>query len=177
MKRQILGLYVILASVFLASGMAGCVGNLQDTQTEHAADDRAVIQELIAQYAYRWDAKETNAFADLFTDDVVVERYVQDELKSRLNGRDQLSEYARLSHLGRLADRQTRHHMSGITFRELSPDRAVTRNMVLITHQTVESGTPFVAGAGVYEMTWQKVEDGWKIAKRILYSDAVTSAQ
>lgn len=147
------------------------------TQADKMLTNRMAIQEGIAQYAYRWDAKDSESFADLFTEDTVVERYVLDELKSSIEGRSELLEYARKSHQGRLADRQTRHHMSSIVFLELSSDYAVTENLVVITHQTAASGSPEVAGSGVYKMMWRRTEAGWQIAKRILYSDRVPSGQ
>ena len=90
---------------------------------------------------------------------------------SRVVGYQAIVEYARTSHNGRLADRQTRHHFSGLVFLELSADSAVTENMALITHQTTEDRAPFISGSGIYRNRWRKTEQGWKIAERVLFSD------
>ena len=115
---------------------------------------RIEIAEQLAQYSYRWDGKNAAG--------------------SRIVGRQASFEYAKRSHAGRLADRQTRHHMSNLVFLELSEERALTENMALITHQTAESGTPFINGSGIYRNTWRKTEHGWRIVKRILFSDQVS---
>ena len=135
--------------------------------------DRHAIEAAIAQYAYRWDGKDAEGFSQLFTEDTVVERWLLGELASHSQGRDTLAEYARQAHTGRLADRQTRHHMSSIVFVELGADSAVTENLVLITHQRAEDAAPFISGSGIYRMTWRRTDAGWKIAKRVLFSDRV----
>ena len=133
--------------------------------------ERIAIQDLIIQYAYRWDAKDADGFADLFTEDAVLERWAQGALKSRIEGKAAILAYSRKSHQGRLADRQTRHHMSGVVFKNLTESSAVTENMVLITHQIDGQPTPQVVSSGIYRNSWRKTEGGWKIANRVLMSD------
>ncbi len=83
-------------------------------------EDRLLIAEQLAQYSYRWDAKDSAGFADLFTDDGVMERRRGGEVVtgSRVVGRQAILDYATSSHQGRLADRQTRHHFSALVFLE-----------------------------------------------------------
>ena len=38
--------------------------------------NRAAITDILTQYSYRWDSKDSAGFADLFTDDGVLERWV-----------------------------------------------------------------------------------------------------
>lgn len=142
-------------------------------QDHDTVEDRLAIAERLAQYAYRWDAKDARRFADLFTEDAVIERWQDNALVdgSRVVGRPAIFEYARASHEGRLADRQTRHHMSALVFLELSGDMAVTENMVLITHQRVDDRTPFISGSGIYRNTWRRTDRGWQIAERVLFTD------
>ena len=157
--------------------IGGMLAAMQIRQDQEANTDRVAIEEMIAQYAYRWDAKDAAGFADLFTEDAVIERWALGELKDRLEGRDALLAYAHASHAGRLADRQTRHHMSGIVFIELTANSALTENMVLITHQTAADPPPRIASSGVYRNTWRKSAQGWRIAKRALFVDRVTDQQ
>ena len=91
---------------------------------------------------------------------------------SRIVGRQSIKAYARTSHEGRLADRQTRHHFSGLVFLELSPTTAITENMALITHQTAADRVAVVRSSGIYRNSWKKTESGWLISKRVLFTDS-----
>ena len=137
-------------------------------------ENRLQIMENLAQYSYRWDGKDAVSFANLFTDDGVMERHLEGELVegSRVQGRAAILDYAQRSHQGRLADRQTRHHFSGVIFLELTTDHAVTENMALITHQTADSNSPFISGSGIYRISWRNTPQGWKMTRRILFSDS-----
>lgn len=149
----------------------------QARQSHDTLANRSAIEDVIVQYAYRWDAKDAAGFVALFTEDSVIERWVLGELKSRLQGQTALLDYAKASHEGRLADRQTRHHMSSIAFLELTADSALTDNLVLITHQTASDQTPRVVATGIYRNTWRRTDQGWKIAKRVLFTDRVADYQ
>ena len=78
-----------------------------------------------------------------------MERRLNGELVdgSRLEGRASILEYARQSHKGRLADRQTRHYFSGIVFLELNAESAITENMALITHQTANDSAAYISSS------------------------------
>ena len=165
----------------LVAAIAGIIVSLlvlaeQQSRTNTTTANRLQIENNIAQYAYRWDQKDAKGFAKLFTEDAVVERWIQGEQASLLEGREALLNYALASYAGRLADRQTRHHMSSIIFTELSDSSAVTENLVLITHQTEASRLPQVVSAGIYRMTWRMTDEGWKIAKRVLFVDQAPAA-
>lgn len=143
-------------------------------ETELRLQDRTLIAEMLAQYSYRWDGKDAAAFAALFTEDGEMERWVSGERVegSVVSGKEGILEYARDSHQGRLADRQTRHHFSALVFLELSDNWAVTENMALITHQTANN-PPAIASSGIYRISWRKTGQGWRMEKRILLSDRV----
>ncbi len=146
---------------------------MQSRDEHRSLTDRAAIEDVIIQYAYRWDSKDAAGFADLFTEDAVMEARALGELRSRIESRSEILAYAMESHTGRLADRQTRHHMSGTVFIELSADSAVTENMVLVTHQTAVDAAARIATSGIYRNTWRKLDDGWKIVTRVLTIDRV----
>ena len=135
--------------------------------------DRLAITDVLTQYSYRWDSKDAAGFAGLFTEDAVMERHMNGEPVSgtRVEGKQAIHDYARKSHQGRLADRQSRHHFSGIVFLELNADSASTENMALITHQTASDSAPVILASGIYRNTWRKTADGWRISKRILIVD------
>lgn len=148
------------------------VGLAVGAEADPQLQDRVLIGEMLAQYSYRWDGKDSAGFAALFTEDGEMERWVSGARVdgSVVAGRASIFEYARRSHLGRLADRQTRHHFSGLVFKELAENHAVTENMALITHQTV-GNLPAIASSGIYRITWRKTGQGWRMAQRILFTD------
>ena len=141
-------------------------------ETEEIAN-RLTIMDMLTQYSYRWDGKDSEGFSELFTEEAVMERRLNGELVdgSRLEGRASILEYARRSHKGRLADRQTRHHFSGIVFLELNARSAITENMALITHQTANDSAAYISSSGIYRIIWHKTPEGWRMHKRILMSD------
>ena len=161
----------MLATTFLISQFGWSVVTAQTKQDQTALADRLAIQETIALYAHRWDAKDASGFADLMTENAVFERWVLGERKSRLEGRQAILAYARKSYSERLADRQTRHHMSNVVLTELTAETAQTESTVLITHQTADDPAPRISGSGTYRITWRKTDRGWKIAERVLLSD------
>lgn len=136
--------------------------------------NRLAIAETLTQYPYRWDSKSTQSFADLFTEDAVMERWRNGALieGSRLQGQAAILAYAENAHTGRLADRQTRHHFSNLVFLELIDKNAVTENMALITHQTAGDAIARISSSGIYRISWEKSAEGWKISKRILFIDS-----
>ena len=141
-----------------------------------ALQDRLAIAEQLAQYSYRWDSKNSEGFANLFTADGAMGRGRDGTLVtgSRVVGRQAILEYARTSHQGRLADRQTRHHFSALVFLELTADSAVTENMALITHQPIGQAATHITASGIYRNIWRKTAGGWRIAERVLFNDRMT---
>ncbi len=168
---------VLVMCAILGSFSGPVAEGAASERRSYAIADRLAIEDAIAQYAHRWDAKDAPGFVSLFTEDVVIERWLHGKLKSRLEGRDALLAYAETSHEGRLADRQTRHHMSAIVFIEMTVDAALTENVVLITHQTALDSVPRVVSSGVYRNIWRKTNLGWKIARRVLLVDSAESSQ
>ena len=136
--------------------------------------NRAAITDVLTQYSYSWDSKDSKGFSELFTEDGILEREVNGKKlnSATIKGREAIYNYAKTSHEGRLADRQSRHHFSGIVFLELKDTTAVTENMALITHQTEESGAAYISSSGYYLNNWQKTPNGWRISKRILKVDS-----
>ncbi|MCR9096074.1 MAG: nuclear transport factor 2 family protein [bacterium] len=135
--------------------------------------DRLAIADAIAQYAYQWDAKNAEGFADLFTEDAIFEVEVSGVRvpDARVEGRPAIYAYAKDSHEGRLAGKQTRHHMTSLVFIALTDDAATTENMVLVTHQSGTDATPQPRASGIYRNTWRKTSQGWKISRRLLLLD------
>lgn len=161
----------LLALLFICIPVASADVEQQDTGRIAA---KLTIQELIAEYAFRWDSKLSAEFAGLFTEDASMERWLDGETVagSRLEGKQAILNYAVDSHNGRLADRQSRHHMSGIRFLELGENTALTENQVLITHQTAGDSAPVNRSSGIYRINWRLTPEGWKMSRRILLTDS-----
>ncbi|MEM8705038.1 MAG: nuclear transport factor 2 family protein [Actinomycetota bacterium] len=136
-----------------------------------SSDDRHAISDALADYAYRWDAKDAASFAELFTDDAEIDWVIGGEPVDRtVMGRADIEAYARQAHSDRIGDKQSRHHFTNLVFRALDGDTAVTENMLLVTHQA--PGEPLeVKSTGVYRIDWAKVDGHWLIARRTLHVD------
>ena len=157
-----------LLSIFLPMASVGA-----ELHGPSELESKLAIQELIAEYAIRWDSKRSADFAELFTEDAVMERRLGGEsvAGSLLEGKQAILDYAVESHNGRLAGRQSRHHMSGIRFLEISEDAALTENLALITHQTADDSAPVIRSSGIYRISWRLTPNGWKMSRRILFAD------
>jgi hypothetical protein len=162
-----------IVQIIVCLGSA-CLAGAASAAEAVNSENRLQIMDALAQYSYRWDGKDSVGFANLFTDDAVIERQLEGKLVegSRLQGKAAILDYAQRSHQGRLADRQTRHHFSAIVFLELSNEHAVTENMALITHQTADSNAPFIRSSGIYRISWRNTPQGWQMTHRTLFSDS-----
>ena len=133
-------------------------------------EDKIAIYEVIAKYSYTYDGKNADGFAELFTEDAVLETRRQGNTAphTHLESQNAIRDYATEQHQGRLANTSTRHFQTGTIFEELTSNTARSRTMVIITHQTPEDATPRVVRSGEYQDEWRKTEQGWKFARRIL---------
>lgn len=178
MSGSVISRLGVVTQVVLLFGLVGGFSSANlAAQDVGALRDRLAIAEQLAQYSYRWDSKDSEGFADLFTEDGVMDRRRGGQVVSgaRVVGQQAILDYAKTSHRGRLADRQTRHHFSALVFLELTPDSAVTENMALITHQREEDRAARISSSGIYRNTWRKTSGGWKIAERVLFGDRFVS--
>jgi len=136
-------------------------------------EDRLAIQEVIARYSYTYDGRDAEGFAQLFVDDGVFEVFVPGKTTAsvRLQSRTEIREWA--AH--RLQERNgrwtSRHYQSGTLFDELTPDSALTRTMVLVTHQALAEAAPRPTLSGVYHDRWRKTPTGWRLAHRAAHVD------
>ena len=95
-------LYLLLASSLVA--LLNLPAQADDTIA--LLNSKMVIAETLTQYPYRWDSKSTQSFAELFTEDAVMERWRKGALieGSRLQGKAAIFEYAQKAHTGRQAN-------------------------------------------------------------------------
>jgi len=135
--------------------------------------EQLAIQEVIAQYAYTYDGMDAERFAALFTEDVVWERFASGttHAETRLESREAIRAWATQRLQQRRGRFVSRHYQCGTVFDELTPDAALTRTMVLVTHQGVTEAAPRPTLSGVYHDQWRKTPTGWRIAYRAVHVD------
>lgn len=162
--RKLVLLVLLAPLVLFSSGRA-------DAETP-TLEDRFQISEQIARYSQFWDRKDADAFSGLFTEDGVLEWHFADasEQPPSLKGRDNILDYARQAHAGRLAGRQSRHHFSGLVFERLAGGSAVTEHMFMVTH-VLANEPPIVRSTGIYRIEWRKTEGQWLMSHRKLFVD------
>ncbi|MCE7998833.1 MAG: nuclear transport factor 2 family protein [Rhodobiaceae bacterium] len=136
-------------------------------------EERMRIADQLAKYAQLWDRKAAKEFAELFTEDGIMDRHVAGALDeaSVVRGRAEILSYAKASYDRRLKDRQSRHHFSGLVFEELSEDTALTEHTFLVTHK-MAGKAPFIVASGTYRLRWRKTGDRWLMSHRTLFADS-----
>jgi hypothetical protein len=133
-----------------------------------SVEDKLAIQEVIARYSFTYDSGDADAFAQLFVEDGVFEVVAPGESSPtvRLSSRVAIREWAGQRLQARRGRFTSRHYQSGILFDELTLGSALTRTMVLVTHQGVTEVAPRLAVSGVYHDQWHKTQEGWRLAHR-----------
>jgi uncharacterized protein (TIGR02246 family) len=136
-------------------------------------EDKLAIQEVIAQYAYTYDAQDAEGFAALFTEDAVWELFAPDATQPEIHlaSRETIRAYAAQRLHERRGQFTSRHYQSGILFDTLTSMSATTRTMVLVTRQGATEAAPRPTVSGVYHDQWRKTPEGWRFAHRRLYRD------
>lgn len=135
--------------------------------------DRLAILEVIARYSYTYDSKDAAGFAGLFVEDALWELYLSGAAapEIHLESHQAILEWATNRLEGREGTLNSRHHQCGTVFERLTENEAETRTMVLVTHQGVGDNAPVPTLSGEYRDSWRKTDEGWKFARRLLYSD------
>lgn len=161
--------------VSAAAGIFGSVNaahhETTDTSSPQSVADRLDILQVIAEYSYTFDGRDSEGWAALFTEDASWQFIApgSPEPLTDLNGRDEILAWAKGRHASMPKDSISYHHQSGISFDELTADTAKTRVMVIITAHTKGSTTPpAVFLTGVYHDEWKKTAEGWKFVSRTL---------
>jgi ketosteroid isomerase-like protein len=134
---------------------------------------KLAIHEMIARYSHAYDGQDADGFAQVFVEDGVFEIFVpgQAEPSVRLQSRAEIREWAAQRLRARAGRFTSRHHQSGTLFDALTSDAALTRTMVLVTHQGVTEAAPRPTDSGVYHDRWRKTPEGWRLAHRAAHVD------
>ena len=117
--------------------------------------------------------EDAEGFARLFVEDGVFEIFVPGKTGAsvRLESRTEIREWAAQRLQERSGRFTSRHYQSGILFDEVTSDSALTRTMLLVTHQGVAEAAPRPTVSGVYHDQWRKTHAGWRLAHRAAHVD------
>jgi len=161
---------VLLSAVILLTSLVGRWGALGVDVT---TSDREKITQAIALHAYTWDARDLEAWSELFAEDAVTHVYPAggDEPSWTSRSREELLEAGRNYQANTLKDTQSRHHLSSILFLESNGDAVKTRCTVLVTHRSDSEPAPHIVSSGIYVMHWKRVDGQWRITRRDFYPD------
>lgn len=138
-------------------------------------EDQQQLSELISQYSYAWDAKDADASTALFTADGVWQEYREagTTLIANYQGRAEFDRAIRPQLDGyKKVGFQSRHFQGNLIFTLTGENTAEATNMVIITSQSLGRKEPQLSDTGIYKTSFVKTPNGWKMTKRIFYSDA-----
>ena len=138
-------------------------------------EDQQQLSDLMSKYSYAWDAKDTDTLLPLFTPDGVWQEYrdAGTKLISNYKGRAEIDRAIRSQLEGyKKVSVQSRHFQSNVIFTLTGEGTAEATNMVIITWQWLGRKEPQLSETGIYKTSSVKTPEGWKMAKRIFYSDA-----
>jgi uncharacterized protein (TIGR02246 family) len=116
------------------------------------SDDLEEIRKLLARYCFAIDARDAEAWADLFTDDGMFHY----SLGEPLIGKDALREFISVVP-------NDRHHLTMNEIIDIDGDTATVRAYALVTKES----PPVISAVGDYEDTLRRTADGWRFSSRI----------
>jgi ketosteroid isomerase-like protein len=171
MMRQLPIVFAIMFAVLTPVGYVAAQG----ANRAIGFEDHQQLSDIISQYSYAWDAKETDALLALFTPDGVWQEYRDDgtKLVANYQGRAEIDRAIRPQFEGYTkVSVQSRHFQSNVMFTSTGEGTAEATNMAIITWQLLGRKEPQLSETGIYKTSFVKTSNGWKMAKRIFYSDA-----
>jgi uncharacterized protein (TIGR02246 family) len=135
----------------------------QALETDSVQDRIEIQEKLLYAYAYAYDSKDCESFANLFAIDAVL------ELSGKVSGREAIRQECIALQMNVVGNIKTRHNMTNIVFDQLTSRRAETRTYVMNTWQKPGDQTITVHGTGTYKDVIVKSDDGrWLFKERKL---------
>jgi uncharacterized protein (TIGR02246 family) len=117
-----------------------------------SAADLEEIRRLLARYCFAIDARDADAWAELFTEDGVFHYALGDALV----GREALKSFVSV-----IPD--DRHHLTMNEIIEIDGDDATVRAYAVVTKES----PPVLSAVGDYADTLCRTADGWRFARRV----------
>ncbi len=132
------------------------------------AEEKLMIQELLARSAYAYDERDLDMLASCFSADAEMTMCIAGgDVVGPFNGRDQLRKMFENAMSGQQDVR--RHVISNIFFSELEGASVVYSNLTLLA---TENGDTRLITAGIYTDHVEFSQSGWVIKKRHLDLDS-----
>jgi 3-phenylpropionate/cinnamic acid dioxygenase small subunit len=141
----------------------------QVPETDSVKDRIEIQEKLLYAYAYTYDSKDCESFANLFAIDAVW------QVSATTSGRDAIRQRCLDRQKSVVGNIKTRHNMMNIVFDQLTSRRAETRTYVILTWQKPADQTITVVATGTYKDVIVRSDDGkwlFKERKVIDFSDA-----
>jgi uncharacterized protein (TIGR02246 family) len=133
----------------------------QAPETDTAKDRIEIQEKLLYAYAYAYDSKDCEGFANLFAIDAVW------EVSGKSNGRDAIRQYCIARQKSVVGNIKTRHNIMNIVFDQLTSRRAETRSYFMLTWQKPGEQTITLQATGTYKDVIVRSDDGrWLFKER-----------
>ena len=134
----------------------------QVPETDSVKDRIEIEENLLYAYAYAYDSKDCESFANLFAIDAVWEA-----ISAKASGRDAIRQNCIARQKNVVGNIKTRHNMMNIVFDQLTSRRAETRTYFILTWQKPGDQTINVQAAGTYKDVIVRSNDGtWLFKER-----------
>jgi uncharacterized protein (TIGR02246 family) len=133
----------------------------QAPETDSVKDRIEIQEKLLYAYAYAYDSKDCESFANLFAIDAVL------EVSAKASGRDAIRQGCIARQKNVVGNIKTRHNMMNIVFDQLTSRRAETRTYFILTWQKPDDQTITVQATGTYKDVIVRSNDGrWLFKER-----------
>jgi uncharacterized protein (TIGR02246 family) len=134
----------------------------QASETDSVKDRIEIQEKLLYAYAYAYDSKDCESFANLFATDAVLELALM-----KGSGREAIRQQCIARQKNVVGDIKTRHNMMNIVFDQLTSRHAETRTYCILTWQKPGDRTITVQDALTYKDVIVRSDDGrWLFKER-----------
>ena len=141
----------------------------QAPETDSVTDRIEIQEKLLYAYAYAYDSKDCESFANLFAIDAVL------EVSAKSSGRDAIRQGCIARQKNVVGNIKTRHNMMNIVFDQLTSRRAETRTYCILTWQKPDDQAIIIRATLTYRDVIVRSDDGrwlFKERKAVDYSIA-----
>lgn len=165
MMKQLILTIVLIATIGYISPVVAQTGNGGIPSDIQRVADKQALKELVDKFSILADRKDAQAQMELFTDDAVVESYLDGKLISNLKGKEKIGK----AFAGFLARFETVFHINGQQVVHINGDKATgTAYCQVVLIGADKNGKRMMTTQGVsYDDEYVRSNGHWLIAKRI----------
>ena len=160
MKRKLL---TIILTIFCVNSQAQNVKTKNENNTVNIIEDKIALKELVDKFSILADTKEVSKQVLLFTENAIVESFINGKSTGVLEGRKQIGD-AFLNFLNLF---EIVYHLNGQQSVEINENNAKGISYCLVTLIGTENGKKIKTTFGIYyNDEFIKIENKWFITKR-----------